>query len=59
MTIQVAGRDLRPNASNLNFTTGQTIPNAVITKLDPLGQVCIYTDTPTHVLVDVNGYYPQ
>ena len=58
MTIQVAGRDLRPNASNLKFTTGQTIPNAVITKLDPLGQVCIYTDSATELVADVTGYYP-
>jgi hypothetical protein len=48
----------RPLASNLNFTAGQTIPNAVVAKLGAAGKVCLYTDTTTHLIVDVNGYYP-
>ena len=47
-----------PNASNLNYTTGQNIPNAAITKLSPTGTICIHTDTTTHLLIDTNGYLP-
>jgi hypothetical protein len=46
----------QPNASNLNFAKGDTIPNAVIAKLGPTGTVCIYTSAAAGVLVDVNGY---
>ncbi len=47
-----------PNASNLNYNAGQTIANAVIAKVDVNGQVCIYTDSATELIVDVTGYYP-
>ncbi len=46
----------RPNAANLNYTTGQTIPNVVIAKLDSSGKVCLYTYSSTHLVADVNGY---
>ena len=48
----------QPNASNLNYTTGQTIPNAVITKIGTDGKVCLYTLTTTHLIADINGYFP-
>jgi hypothetical protein len=47
-----------PNASNLNFTTDQTIPNAAITKIGDNGQICIYTPATTHLIADINGYFP-
>ena len=47
----------RPNASNLNYTTGDTIPNLVITKIGTNGTVCLYTTTNTHLIADINGYY--
>jgi Domain of unknown function (DUF5122) beta-propeller len=47
-----------PNASNLNFVRDQTVPNAVITQLGSNGKVCVYSQTPTHVIVDINGYFP-
>ena len=46
----------RPTASNLNFTQGSTIPNAVVAKVGTGGKVCLYTQSPTHLLADVNGY---
>jgi len=49
---------IRPNSSNVNFDTGQTIPIAVVAKLTPRGTVCIYTHSATHVIVDVSGYFP-
>ncbi len=47
-----------PNASNLNFTQGQTVPNGVITGLGTDGKVCVVSDVATDVFVDVNGYLP-
>jgi hypothetical protein len=56
VTVWPCGAD-RPNASSLNFVSGQTIPNAVITKVGAGGKVCIYTTTATHVIADINGYH--
>jgi predicted outer membrane repeat protein len=49
----------QPTVSNLNLTAGQTVPNAVITKIGASGKICLYTNVATHLLVDVNGYYPN
>ena len=57
ITVFPCGTD-RPNASNLNYTTGQTIPNAVIAKIGTNGKVCIYTHATTDLIADVNGYFP-
>jgi hypothetical protein len=46
-----------PTASNLNFTAGDTIPNAVITKIGTSGKVCLFTNVPTHLIADVAGYF--
>ncbi len=48
----------QPDASNLNFDAGDTIPNAVITKLGTGGKVCIFTSASTDMLTDLGGYYP-
>lgn len=45
----------RPLVSNVNFAPGQTIPNLVVTKLSSSGAVCVFTSSPTHVLIDVFG----
>ena len=45
-----------PGASNLNYSGGQTIPNAVVAKPSPAGQVCLYTFASTDLLVDINCY---
>jgi len=48
----------RPNASNLNFTPGKTVPNLVVVKLGTGGRVAAYNSAGnTHVLFDVAGYY--
>jgi hypothetical protein len=49
----------RPNASNLNFTSGGALANLVSAKVGDGGRVCIYTQTSTHLIADVNGYYPD
>ena len=47
----------RPDASNLNFTSGQTIPNAVIAPVSADGKVCFYVYGKAHLLADVSGYF--
>ena len=47
-----------PNASNLNYVHGQTIPNAVIAKVDTGGKVCVLSRAAVHLIIDVNGYFP-
>jgi hypothetical protein len=49
----------RPDASNLNFRFGQTVPNAVITPVSAQGKVCFYVYGKAHLIVDVNGYFNQ
>ncbi len=48
----------RPNTSNVNFAAGATVANAVTSKVGADGSVCIYNEAATHLIVDVNGYYP-
>ena len=48
----------RPLASSLNFTAGQTIPNAVVSKLDGNGNVCFFASGRTHLVVDAAGSFP-
>ncbi len=45
-----------PDASNLNFGVGQTVPAAVVAKLDTGGRVCVTSNQPAHLVVDVSGY---
>ena len=46
----------RPTAANLNFVSGQTVPNLVVARLSATGTVCIYANVDTHVVVDVTGF---
>ncbi len=48
----------RPDTSNINFAAGSTVANAVTSKVGVGGAVCIYNDAATHLIVDVNGYFP-
>jgi hypothetical protein len=52
----------RPNASNLNFVAGQTVPNLVTVRVGNDGTVSynkanFFSSVPTHLIVDVVGYY--
>src|SRR5207302_5129850 len=48
----------RPNASNLNFVRGQTIPNRVIVKLGANGKVDLYNlQGSVDLVADVNGWF--
>lgn len=48
----------RPLASNLNYVARQTVPNFVVTAIDPYGGVCIDSMATTDVVVDLAGYVP-
>ena len=57
VTVYPCGSD-RPTSSNLNYIVGQTVPNAVITKIGTNGNVCFYTQSATHLIIDINRYFP-
>jgi subtilisin family serine protease len=48
-----------PNASNVNFTTGQTVPNSVISPLSADGRLCVFVYGSAHVIIDVNGVFAE
>jgi hypothetical protein len=56
-TVYPCGRS-RPEASNLNYAAGQTIPNLVIAQPGAGGKVCIYSYATIDVLADVSGFFP-
>jgi hypothetical protein len=47
-----------PDSSNLNFSGGQTIPNAVIAPVSANGYICFSVNGNTDLLVDAAGYFP-
>jgi hypothetical protein len=50
-------RTFRPNASSINASTpGQTIASHVITPVSLAG-FAVYVDAPSHVLLDISGWY--
>jgi hypothetical protein len=55
-TIWPAGTD-RPEASNLNFVSGQTVPNMVIVPISADGKISLASSAPTDVLIDVLGWF--
>ncbi|NNN20657.1 MAG: hypothetical protein HKL80_01470 [Acidimicrobiales bacterium] len=57
--LTVYGGASRPTASNLNFSSNQSVANRVIVPIDPsTGEIYIYNFMgSTDVIVDVNGYY--
>ena len=55
VTVWPAG-SARPDASNINFTPGQTVPNMALVGLSG-GSVSIFASAPTDVLVDVAGWF--
>lgn len=57
LTVFPAG-GARPVVSNLNFVAGQTVPNRVIVKVGPGGQVSIYNAAGNvDVLADIGGWF--
>ncbi|MEV4555526.1 hypothetical protein AB0K51_00850 [Kitasatospora sp. NPDC049285] len=58
LTAYPAGQGV-PNASNVNFTAGQTVANAVIVPIGKDGKISVRNGSwrPADVVVDVVGYY--
>ena len=48
----------RPRASNVNFVSGATVANSVVSGVGTDGRVCLFTMVDTDLVVDVNGYFP-
>jgi hypothetical protein len=46
-----------PTASNVNFRAGSSVPNLVTTALGNGGQLCVFANVGTHVIVDLAGWY--
>lgn len=52
------GRQARPNASNVNFAAGQTVPNYVIVAVGADGGVNVYNfGGNVDLLIDLNGWF--
>ncbi|MGA1748253.1 MAG: hypothetical protein ACO4BZ_11315, partial [Ilumatobacteraceae bacterium] len=49
----------KPEVSNLNFVSGQTLANAVTVPVSTDGYICFYVYGTAHLLADANGYYTQ
>jgi hypothetical protein len=56
LTVYPCG-ETRPTSSNLNYDIGTTRAVAVISRIGGNGAVCVYTQTPVHVIVDLTGFY--
>ena len=46
-----------PDASTLNFVTGDVVSNSATTPLDGAGNVCVYSPVSSDLIIDVSGYY--
>src|SRR5205823_7634121 len=46
-----------PPVSILNFSAGQTVANAAVVLTSTNGSITVNVSAPTHLLVDINGYY--
>ena len=47
----------RPEASNVNYVSGETVPNVVISGVSVDGRISIYAFAETHIVVDVAGWF--
>ena len=48
----------RPLASNVNYVPGQVVANGVIAPVSASGEVCVYSQAATDVIVDLAGWFP-
>lgn len=59
LTLSPAGQP-RPLSSSLNWSAGQTIPNAVVAKVGTGGQIDVFNNAGTaDVILDVAGYFAK
>jgi hypothetical protein len=55
ITVYPCGGAL-PLASNLNYSVGATVANAVVVKVGAGGEVCLFNSGATQLIADVNGF---
>ena len=48
----------QPTVSNLNLVAGGTSPNLVVVKVGADGKVCLFTQSGTHLVADLEGFFP-
>ncbi len=48
----------RPLSSNVNYTRSSIVANGVIAPVSAAGTVCLYSQAPTDVIVDLAGWFP-
>lgn len=56
LTVWNCGAE-RPVTSTVNFTAGEVAPNAATIPLDDNGQLCVFSNVATQLVIDVNGFY--
>jgi len=58
LTVWPDGAPARPNASDLNWVAGLTVPNLVVVKVGSSGKIDLYNPAgSTNVIIDVVGWY--
>ncbi|HEX2782298.1 MAG TPA: ice-binding family protein [Ilumatobacteraceae bacterium] len=55
ITVYACGA--RELVSSVNFAAGRTVANAVVTPISATGTVCFFANTPTDIIVDINGWF--
>ena len=55
VTVSACGP--REQVSSLNYGSGETVANAVLAPVSANGTICLYSQTPTDIIVDINGWF--
>ena len=57
LTVYPCDRPAVPETSNVNYATGQNVPNSVYVPMASDGSICIYSIATTDLLVDISGSF--
>jgi hypothetical protein len=57
VTVYACGSS-QPFVSSLNVSPGETVSNSVIAPVAADGTICLFTQNPAHLIVDVSGWFP-
>ncbi len=49
----------RPEVSNLNYESGNTVANSAVVKLGASGSIDVYTSAPADIIIDVTGAFVE
>lgn len=55
--VTVSACGTREQVSSLNFASGETVANAVLAPVSATGTICLYSQVPTDIIVDINGWF--